>query len=142
MKKLSLITAVIAAAMLAGCTDGGTSNAPESTTSTTSLQATIEKDVENSGPSSNAANSDPLPFTLFGADKVQITFADVISATDYDGNTIAPADVKDPDWYEIICDGFAYLAEPSISLNSRDNADQYDPEKLLFNDLPEYSNAE
>lgn len=142
MKKISALTIFIAAAMLAGCADGGTSSAPDnSTTSTTSPQSTAA-DVESSDPSSENVNSDPLPFTLFGADKVQITFADVTSVTDVDGNPIAPADVKDPDWYEIVCDGFAYLAEPSISLNSRDNADRYDPEKLLFSDLPEYSDAE
>lgn len=141
MKKFSALTIIIAAAMLAGCADGGTSSAPEnSMTSTTSLQST-KADVESSDPSSSNVNSDPLPFTLFGADKVQITFADVTSVTDVDGNPIAPADVKDPDWYEIVCDGFAYLAEPSISLNSRDNADRYDPEKLLFSDLPEYSDT-
>lgn len=142
MKKILALTIIIAAAMLAGCADGGTSSAPDnSTTSTTSPQSTAA-DVESSDPSSENVNSDPLPFTLFGADKVQITFADVTSVTDVDGNPIAPADVKDPDWYEIVCDGFAYLAEPSISLNSRDNADRYDPEKLLFSDLPEYSDAE
>lgn len=146
MKKFSTITTIIAAAMLAGCADGGTSSAPESPTSTASFVTDTSNNENTDNPFESipldAANTDPLPFTLFGADKVQITFADVTSITDKDGNPIAPDAVKDPDWYEIKCDGFAYLAEPSISLNSRDNANLYNPEKLLFDSLPEYSDAE
>lgn len=146
MKKFSATMIIIAAAMLAGCTDGGTSSTPESLTSTVESAPTQSGEITSdssdySNVSDETNNTEPLPFTLFGADNVQITFADVNSITDKDGNPIAPEAVKDPDWYEILCDGFAYLAEPSISLNSRDNADLYDPEKLIFDSLPEYTDA-
>lgn len=145
MKKISALMAVIAAAMLAGCADGG--NSSNSTTSTTSTVGYVPAqssadDSESSDVPNQAPNTDPLPFTLFGADKVQITYADVTAAADKDGNPIAPEELKDPDWYEIKCDGFAYMTEPSISLNSRDNADRYNSEKLIFDGLPEYTDAE
>lgn len=143
MKNFSVIAAVIAAVMLAGCADGGNSSDPSTTSTVESAHVQSgADDSESSAASDKAVNSDPLPLTLFGADNVRITYADVTAAADQDGNPIAPGELKDPDWYEIKCDGFAYLAEPSISLNSRDNADLYDPEKLIFDDLPEYSDAE
>lgn len=143
MKKLSTIMAVIAAVMLAGCADGG--NSSESSTTSTVESAPVQSgadDSESSDVSDKAVNSDPLPFTLFGADNVRITYADVTEAADKDGNPIAPEELKDPDWYEIKCSGFAYMTEPSISLNSRDNADRYNSEKLIFDGLPEYTDAE
>lgn len=143
MKKLSTIMAVIAAVMLAGCADGG--NSSESSTTSTVESAPVQSGADDSGSSDasdKAVNSDPLPFTLFGADNVRITYADVTEAADKDGNPIAPEELKDPDWYEIKCGGFAYMTEPSISLNSRDNADRYNSEKLIFDGLPEYTDAE
>ncbi len=150
MKKISLIPVIAAAAILAGCTDAGKSNgnppsAPTtSTTESTSLQGNenSQQNPESSGVPDKTADTEPLPITLFGADNVQITFADVTAITDKNNEPVAPEKLEDTNWYEIVCGDFAYLAEPTISLNSVDNADLYDPEKLIFDSLPEYTDTE
>ncbi len=85
----------------------------------------------------------PLPFTLFGADNVQIDFGEVTSILDRSGEPVSPDKLEDTNWNEITCDGFAYIAaRPSIILNSIDNADLYDEEHMLFKDVPGYSDIE
>lgn len=146
MKKFSVIITIAAAAILAGCADVGTPSTSDysaSTNSTASTDSTVSTTESTPLQAPNSkVNNEPLPFTLFGADNVQITFADVTAITDKDGHALSAEELEDTKWWEIQCGGFAYLTEPSISLNSVDNADQYDPEKLIFSGLPEYTDAE
>lgn len=66
--------------------------------------------------------------------------SEITSAKDKDGNAIAPEALEDTGWEEIVCDGFAFLSEPTICLNSIDDAEKYDPETLLF-DVPLYTDT-
>lgn len=146
MKRKTLIIAITAAALLAGCADNkATSNdlisdvyegIPKSTVESTILESTTDNDFES------GIRTTPLPFTLYGADNVQITFEDTTEILDQEGGALSFWEVEDTKWYEINCDGFAYIGDPTISLNSIDDADRYDHETFLFDDLPEYVDTE
>lgn len=157
MKKYSVI--LIAALLLTGCaenkepserssalsdsissTSSISQNSATSTTSTTSQ--TPSSSTVSKTDSSAEKSGEPLPFPLFGADNVQITFNDVTEMLDSEGGALTKETLEDTKWNEITCGGFAYLAEPTICLNSIDNADMYDSETLVFGGLPEYTDTE
>lgn len=149
MKKYSafLLTAVL---LLAGCAENKedpqnssgeiSSVLSDSTLSSSSSSTEVEQDSPDSV--SDESSAEPLPFPLFGADNVQITFGDVTEMLDKEGNALTRETLEDTKWEEITCGGFAYLAEPTISLNSADDAELYDPETLLFSGAPDYTDTE
>lgn len=144
MKKISIIAALALALSLTACTTA-TENPSENLSDNLS-SALPENSSDNSeNPPGDSENNDkePLPFTLFGADGVRISFADVSSITAKDGSTIAPDALEDPNWSKIICEDFAYLAEHgTVYFNSIDNAELFDSENIAFSDAPEYSDIE
>lgn len=151
MKRMTVIS-VLLAAMLTGCAaENGSSavnsgsvpdsdpvsNPISSPDSSSDLAADLSEPPESSEPSQSSAE---LPFPLYCADGTRITVSEITSAKDKDGNAVAPGALEDTGWEEIVCDGFAYLAEPTVCLNSADDADRYDPEALLF-DAPRYTDT-
>lgn len=160
MKKYSAI--ILAALLLTGCAENKEpserssalsdsissiySNSQTSSTSSNSQTSTTFPNSSSSTVSETDSIADqsgePLPFPLFGADNVQITFKDVTEILDGEGNALTKETLEDTKWNEITCGGFAYLAEPTICLNSIDNADKYDTKTLLFGGLPEYTDTE
>lgn len=155
MKKYSAVL-LTAALLLVGCAENKEENQNSSgeissvlsdstssssiETSQTSQVSQIASDSSDSVP--DESSSEPLPFPLFGADNVQITFGDVTEMLDKEGNALTRETLEDTKWEEITCGGFAYLAEPTISLNSADDAELYDPETMLFSGAPDYTDTE
>lgn len=91
----------------------------------------------------NPDRDNPLPFTLFGADNVQINFGEVSSILDHSGEPLAHEKLEDTNWNTIICENFAYIAErPSILLNSIDNTDLYNEDTITFKDVSRHSDIE
>lgn len=156
MKRYSmflLAAALLAALSLTGCAENKEENpnssgenssilsdSNSSTISTTSSSTETLSDSPDSVPDESAA--EPLPFPLFGADNVQITFDDVTEMLDKDGNALTKETLEDTNWEKITCNSFAYFANPTISLNSVDDADKYDPETFLFSGAPKYTDTE
>ncbi len=145
MKKYPAIF-LAAVLLLTGCAEnqnssGEISSVLSDSTSSSSTNSTEVKQ-DSSFSVSDESIAEPLPFPLFGADNVQITFGDVTEMLDKEGNTLTKETLEDTKWYDIICGGFAYLAEPTISLNSVDDAELYDTETLLFGGAPEYTDTE
>lgn len=157
MKKYSVI--LIAALLLTGCAENkepserssALSDSISSTSSISQNSATFTTSTTSQTPSNSTVSKtdssaeksgEPLPFPLFGADNVQITFNDVTEMLDSEGGALTKETLTDTGWNEITCGGFAYLVEPTICLNSIDNADMYDSETLLFGGLPEYTDTE
>ncbi|MBD5384242.1 MAG: hypothetical protein HDR72_04510 [Ruminococcaceae bacterium] len=149
MKRYSMFL-LAAALLLTGCAENKeeTPNSPgeissvlsDSNSSTISSSTGTSSDSSDSAPGESAA--EPLPFPLYGADNVQITFGDVTEMLDNEGNALTRETLEDTNWQEIFCNGFVYLAEPTVSLNSVDDADKYDPETFLFGGAPEYTDTE
>ncbi|MCX4354898.1 MAG: hypothetical protein OSJ43_01595 [Oscillospiraceae bacterium] len=146
MKKY-LALLLTAALLLTGCAEN--KEAPQNSSgeissvlsdSTSSSSTEVEQNSFDTVPDESSA--EPLPFPLFGADNVQITFGDVTEMLDKEGNALTKETLEDTKWYEITCGGFAYLAEPTVSLNSVDDSDMYDPETLLFSSAPDYTDTE
>lgn len=149
MKRKLILSALSAALLLTGCAAEGrlSSDIPESpgsanSTNSTGADTPTVSDRSEEPPAPPGENAVELPFPLFGADNVQITFDDVTAMTGSDGNVLAPETLEDVNWFEIECAGFAFLAEPTIVLNSVDDADTYDPETLLFGGAPQYTDTE
>lgn len=153
MKKFTALSLLTAALLLAGCADNkaqsdipgslsGISSTPSDSTPGTVPESTIPNSPDNERAPAADSIADPFPFPLFGADNVQITFADITEMLDRSGDPLTRETLEDTNWNEISCEGFAYIAEPTISLNSIDNADLYDPETLLFSSAPRYTDTE
>lgn len=141
MRKIT-ITAIILilAATLTACT---TNKTPGGEHDYILNQSDSPSDPSSVISPDNPDREKPLPFTLFGADNVQINFGEVTSILDRSGEPVSPDKLEDTNWNEITCDGFAYLAEhPNTILNSIDNADIYDEEHISFKDVPGYSDIE
>lgn len=140
MKKITILAA-LAVALSLSLTACKTDREEDSPNDSENSKPNSQQSQTNSPEQSN--NSEPLPFTLFGADNVQINFGEVTSITDRKGEPLSPEKLEDTNWNEIVCDNFAYLAEHSdINFNSVDNADLYDPENAAFADVPSYSDIE
>ncbi|MBD5130629.1 MAG: hypothetical protein HDT43_12030 [Ruminococcaceae bacterium] len=137
MKKYSIF---LLALLLTGCAENKENISSVMTDSSFSTATSTETSTD-SPDGAHEESSAPLPFPLYGADNVQITFGDVTEMRDSNGNPLTRETLEDTNWEEISCNGFAYLAEPTISLNSVDNADLYDPEALLFNTV-EFTDTE
>lgn len=152
MRKITIGSILLATLMLAGCTAGNEppSSVPDSALDSNPVSSPISNPI--SSPDSNPSSSEPtpedsvppqsaeLPFPLYCADGSRITVSEITSAKDKDGNAVAPEALEDTCWEEIVCDGFAFLAEPTVCLNSVDDTEKYDPEALLF-DLPRYTDT-
>lgn len=135
MKKFTIVIATALALSLTACSEGEEKL----------LSELSENNSPESRPNSEetSRSSAPLPFTLFGADNVQINFGDVTSIIDRNGEPLSPEKLEDTAWKEISCEGFAFLAErPNTVLNSADNADLFDEKTGLFTNVPSYSKIE
>lgn len=139
MRKITVFAAAALALSLTACSSSIESSPSDNSTS--SLTNNLQNSSTNREETSY--NSTPLPFTLFGADNVQINFGDVTSILNRKDERIDPEELEDTNWNEIICEDFAYLAEcPGTILNSIDNADLYNAETGSFSDTPSYSDIE
>lgn len=139
MKKITAFISAALALSLTACS--GSDEKTPSGNSTNNF--TNNSQGNNSNSEETSYNSTPLPFTLFGADNVQINFGDVSAILDKSKNPVSPDKLEDTGWNEITCEGFAYLSEhPSTLLNSVDHADRYNPETIEFADVPSYTDTE
>lgn len=143
MKKITKTAAIfILAASLTACS---ASEIPDSEYiyDLSQLDSSVTQNSETTSSDPYCSYTLALPFTLFGADNVQIRGGDVTEILDHNGKPLTLQDLRDTNWNEITCDGFVYLAEhPSVLLNSIDDAELYDPNTLSFKDVPDYYDSE
>lgn len=143
MKKITKATAILTlTACLTACS---ASEIPDSeyVYDLSQSDSSVTQNLETTSSDPYCSYTLALPFTLFGADNVQIRAGDVTSILDRSGEPVSLDKLEDTNWNEITCDGFAYLADrPSIILNSIDNADLYDQEHISFKNVPDYSDIE
>ena len=125
MKKSALILAVLLSLLFAGCSGNGTSNSDSSTESTSQTDFT-----STSGSSDESSEiPDENQTKLVGLAGDRISKSEITQAFNADGST----EYSDESFQSVLCDGFVYLAEPTIdSLNSVDNADIFDSETMTF----------
>lgn len=124
MKKYLSVTSLVLALMLCGCSNANTSTGGG--TSTESGEST-----ESTG------STDGISFLVgLAGDTVQPS--DITIAFTNDGSDCAPADLVEDIFSAVMCEGFTYVAQPSmVARNSIDNADVFDSASMVFTDMTE-----
>lgn len=161
MKKIiSSSLAIILAAALCGCSDnntpdsiqisnssGGTSNQSEADGESSGVESAENSKSESSeNQSSQNENSDNVSESaitiengetfLVGLEGERIKASEITQVFTSDGSECAPENLTEELFSAVLCDGFAYVAEPTkFSRNNRDNADIYDSDEMLFGDV-------
>lgn len=161
MKKYKFITAVLLAAALCGCSnkDNSSQNSTSSAVSSdagssiaSNDESGMNSDIGSSGAESSAAGestgespADPVVESkpqsddesfLVGLAGDRILKSEITTVFTSDGSDCAPADLTEEKFSAVLCDGFAYVAEPSkLARNDRDNEDSYDSANMQFTDI-------
>lgn len=151
MKTGRIILAVLLAAALCGCSKkNGTSQGDGSGTQTSSDGSIIQSEPVSSvgtGENSSVGGNVSAPTsesTVPGAGETFITgitgekilTSEISAVFTNDGSEVTPEELTSYNFSAVLCDGFAYLAEPSgVARNSVDNADVFDSNLLQFSDV-------
>lgn len=154
-RQLALAAVVLSAAMLTACSDENSSeeisiaDTSEPASAVDNVSGTTTDDyfetMDNYTSMSSAETSEPVPESgfrlladVYGLAGDKITDDDITSVT-YDEQ----AELTEDSWFYAICDGFAYIGEPTgICFNSIDNADIFDETTWTFDGLPQYAPTE
>lgn len=165
MKKYKLITSVLLAALLCGCSDkeNSSQNSTSGVVSSTAYSNLSSNDessfnsdlgvseAESSTVSESIAesSSDPDPDSdpeskpqsgdesfLVGLAGDRILKSEITTVFTNDGSDCAPEDLTEEKFSAVLCGGFVYVAEPSkTARNNRDNEDVYDSANMEFTDM-------
>lgn len=148
MKKCRIILAVLLAAALCGCSDkdntSGESSRAEISIAESNGQSEPGIDETNSSsvrsvsePTiSTTSEPDPRETFIVGVMGEKILTTEISTVFSNNGAELTPAELTRENFSAVLCDGFAYLAEPSgLARNSVDNADVYDENTLQFSDV-------
>ena len=149
MKKCSIIPAVLLAAALCGCSNkDGTSNNESSRAEITIAESndTSEPIIGTSESStartvseptiSTTSEPDPRETFITGVMGEKILTDEISAVFSNNGAELTAAELTRETFSAVLCDGFAYLAEPSgLARNSIDNVDVYDENTLQFSDV-------
>lgn len=151
MKTGRIILAVLLAAALCGCSKkGGTSQGDSSGTQTSSEVSNVQSEPVSSvgtGESSSVGGNVSEPISepvvsgvretfITGITGEKILTSEISLVYSNDGSEITPDGLTRENFSAVLCDGFAYLAEPSgLARNSADNADVFDSNLLQFSDV-------
>lgn len=143
--------AVLLAAALCGCSKkNGTSQSGSSdvviSTAESSVQSEPEISVGADESSSSVGNvseptSEPTVSNgretfIIGITGEKILTTEISTVFSNDGSELTADGLTRENFSAVLCDGFAYLAEPSgLARNSVDNADVYDANLLQFSDV-------
>lgn len=147
MKKCRIILAIMLAAALCGCSNkGGTSSGesarteisvPESDVISEPIISTVESSSTRSvSEPTISATSDPRETFITGVMGEKILTTEISSVFTNNGAELTAMELTKDTFSAVLCDGFAYLAEPSgLARNSIDHADVYDENTLEFGDV-------
>lgn len=150
MKKCRIILAVLLAAALCGCSNKDGSSGSESSIAEISIpESNVQsKPGIDDGTSSSSIRSvseptisttsepDPRETFIIGVMGEKILTTEISAVFSNNGAELTPAELTRETFSAVLCDGFAYLAEPSgLARNSVDNADVYDANTLQFSDV-------
>lgn len=148
MKKCRIILTVLLAAALCGCSNkGGTSNnessraevsIDESNVTSEPVIGTSQSTTRSVSEPTISTTSEPDPRETFitGVMGEKILTDEISSVFTNNGAELTAAELTRETFSAVLCDGFAYLAEPSgLARNSIDNADVYDENTLQFSDV-------
>lgn len=165
MGKYRILTAVLAAALLCGCSDK--ENSSDNNTSIIISSAPESSDVFSNGGGESSENSDtvensqpvessvqssdeqPDPVSdpepeipsgdetfLVGLAGDRITKSEITTVFTNEGEGTAE-DMTEDNFSAVLCDGFVYVAgSAGASRNNRDNANSYDAGNMEFTDMP------
>ena len=156
MKKLKIITAILLAAALCGCSNKDTSSQDSSASS--EVSSAVDSTVQSTPTSTAGTGASSVPggeaseptvpdgntpdgvkTFITGLTGEPIYSSEISTVFTKDGSEVAPEGLTRENFSAVLCDGFIYLAEPTkISRNIVDNADVYDSENMQFSDtIPE-----
>lgn len=149
MKKRVIIFAVLLAAALCGCSKkNGTSDSEDSRAEISIPESDVQSDPNVGGndesssvrsvsePVSVTSEPDPRETFITGVMGEKILTTEISAVFSNNGAELTPAELTRETFSAVLCDGFAYLAEPSgLARNSIDNADVYDENTLQFSDV-------
>ena len=162
MKKYRILSAVLAAALLCGCSDkeessrSNTSIVVSSADNSSDVSSAVESSVSsdtgiNSEPAESSVQSsddpDPEPDPgpeppsgdetfLVGLAGDRILRSEITEVFSSDGSDVAPEDLTEDNFSAVLCDGFAYVARSGANArNSYDNAGVYDSGNMEFTDI-------
>lgn len=125
MKKSALIFALSLMLLFTGCSGNGTSDSDSSVESTSQIDSASTS--SNSDESSEVLNESHTK--LVGLTGDRISKSEITQVFNADGSS----EYSDENFQSVLCNGFVYLAEPSIDcVNSVDNADTFDSETMTF----------
>lgn len=160
MKKYKILSAVLIAALLCGCSDKENS----SQNSTISVVSIVESNTASNGESSvrsdTGISSKPVESTAQSSDDTvpepepviddppsgdetflvglagdRISKSDITRVFMSDGEG-GPEDLTEENFSAVLCDGIAYVARPTLTArNNKDNYDMYDSGDMSFYDM-------
>lgn len=120
MKKSALIFVLSLTLLFSGC-NNGTSDS-DSSTEETSQNNSASTSEYSEIPDENSTK-------LVGLAGDRISKSEITQAFNADGSS----EYSDENFQSVLCDGFVYLAEPTIDgLNNIDNANSFDSENMTF----------
>lgn len=151
MKKSRIIIAVLLSAALCGCSkkDNNESLGVTSLTVTSAEESKAQSEpVSSAGtgesssaggntsePTSDVSVPDGIETFITGMMGEKIYSSEISAVFTNDGSELTAEELTRDNFSAVLCDGFAYLAQPSgISRNSVDNVDVYDSENMRFID--------
>ena len=156
MKKYRILTAVLIAALLCGCSKKETSdtstntvsltdsdnssNGNSSTNSGTGISSAPQESTTQSSSTEPVSEPDSRPLNenetfLVGLAGDRILKSEITQVFTNDGSDCTPEDLTEDNFSAVLCDGFIYVATTNGSArNNRDNADVYDRGNMEFTD--------
>lgn len=151
MKTGRIILAIVLAAALCGCSKKNSTSPgensdtvvslPESSTQSEPESSVVTSEVSSVGtdvskPTSDPNVSDERESFITGITGEKILTTEISTVFSNNGEELTPAQLTRENFSAVLCDGFAYLAEPTgLARNSVDNADVFDENTLEFSNV-------
>lgn len=157
MKKYKILSVILLAALLCGCSDKdsssqiGTISVDASSDDSSGTVSGVESsDVSDNGTSSEPADSSSQGTSesspseppsgdetfLVGLAGDRILKSEITDVFSSDGSDVSPEALTEENFSGVLCEGFVYVAEPSgYAHNSVDDADVYDAGNMEFTDM-------